>query len=167
MTCPELLEGVKLAVQNKYHAHDVWAHNLLCLDACAGDPVRTDRRAPFTTSANLGRRKRSTTRKQDYTFYDHDPRRREDGQGRSASVFASRTTSRARILAPRSLLTCFITGTGRAAVCGSGPASGASVVDDLLTRSARRDDARGKGVTSGAPDLAEASPSSCARTSSA
>jgi tRNA nucleotidyltransferase (CCA-adding enzyme) len=31
ITCPELLEGVGMG-QNRYHAYDVWRHNMVAMD---------------------------------------------------------------------------------------------------------------------------------------
>ncbi|APS00876.1 hypothetical protein BCY86_03725 [Pajaroellobacter abortibovis] len=69
VTCPELLEGVGFA-QNRYHAYDVWRHNLECMDRCRGDPIL--RVAALMHDIGKPRTRGWSEKHQDYTFYNHD-----------------------------------------------------------------------------------------------
>ena len=69
VSCPELMDSVG-CVQNKYHSLDVWNHALVCMDACAGDPVL--RIAALLHDVGKPRSRAFSDKTQDYTFYDHD-----------------------------------------------------------------------------------------------
>lgn len=69
ITCPELSEQFG-CTQNRYHAHDVWTHSMLCMDACAGGPIH--RLAGLLHDLGKPRTRALSDKTGDYTFYNHE-----------------------------------------------------------------------------------------------
>jgi len=67
--CPELRATVGCE-QNRWHAHDVWEHTMLCLDACSPDPVL--RTAALLHDIAKPRTRAMSPKSQDFTFYNHE-----------------------------------------------------------------------------------------------
>jgi tRNA nucleotidyltransferase (CCA-adding enzyme) len=69
VTLPELLEQVGCE-QNRYHAHDVWTHTMLCTDAMEGDPI--ERLAALLHDLGKPRARQRSESTGDYTFHHHE-----------------------------------------------------------------------------------------------
>ncbi len=100
VTCPELLESVGCA-QNKWHAYDVWGHAMACLDACRPEPIL--RVAALLHDVAKPRTRAFSDKTQDYTFYEHERRRRRDGRAHARAPALLQRRAGAR--SPRSSAT--------------------------------------------------------------
>ncbi|MDH5671695.1 MAG: HD domain-containing protein [Myxococcales bacterium] len=69
VTCPELMQQVG-CVQNSYHAHDVWTHTMVCMDACERGPIH--RLAGLLHDIGKPATRQLSDKTGDYTFYEHE-----------------------------------------------------------------------------------------------
>jgi tRNA nucleotidyltransferase (CCA-adding enzyme) len=69
VTCPELLQGVRMD-QNKFHAYDVWRHGMECMDACTGDAIL--RIAALMHDIGKPTTRAFSDKTKDWTFYEHE-----------------------------------------------------------------------------------------------
>jgi tRNA nucleotidyltransferase (CCA-adding enzyme) len=69
VTYPELSEQHGCE-QNRYHAHDVWTHTMVCMDGCDRGPVH--RLAGLLHDIGKPKTRELSEKTGDYTFYNHE-----------------------------------------------------------------------------------------------